>query len=143
MHITPTPKDPTEPTDMPTWQRKAEAKRAALRALISTDLRLDHSFENPSNDALGEDVSGRVRASGLLTALETEITDVESVQLSLDKMATGQWKAEEVVRAVMRRALVVQQIVSGLHVALHRSGSYSSDSNSGSSDRSFDSRYAS
>lgn len=94
---------------MTSWESLAATKRAQQLSLIPTDLLIDST--TLSADA---DVTSFPSTSGLLTALEVEITEVESIEYLLEKLRKGEWKAKEVCGAFCRRALIAQQLVSFL-----------------------------
>jgi hypothetical protein len=77
------------------WEQRAQAKRQSRDALIPQDLHLDV----PSvSDGGPLDVKRHPALLAKLTDREREITEVESVRLLLDKLASGEYTAVETLQ---------------------------------------------
>ena len=57
------------------------------------------------------DVTGFPAKCGILTDAELAITDSYATEI-VEKIAAGEWKAEDVTRAFCKRAAVAHQVVS-------------------------------
>lgn len=98
------------------WEVKAAAKRSRTSDCIPKDWRLSTDFlsqfstplETSPHNLFELDV---VKASGILTQKELEITENYNVSELLDKLAKGSLSAVEVTTAFSKRAAVAQQLV--------------------------------
>ena len=93
-------------TEKETWQAKAKSKRDAVNSLIPKEWRLTSSVPSPEEQ---RDVTGEYMWQ-YLTTREVEITETDAVDI-VKHTATGQWKAEEVIKAFCHRASLAHQIV--------------------------------
>nr|GAT56599.1 predicted protein [Mycena chlorophos] len=93
---------------MASWSDKAAAKRAALAALIPSDLKI---ASPPGPEVLN--VTG-FPFDSILSPRDIEITETADVGVLLKKMSTGEWTATEVTSAYCKRALIAQQLVNCL-----------------------------
>lgn len=95
-----------------TWQDiSAKAKQAVLDA-IPEQWRLTPDKLPPDSQL---DVTGFPSQCGLLSGLELDITDSFAVDI-VQKIASGEWKAEDVTRAFCKRAAIAHQLVNCLTV---------------------------
>jgi amidase len=94
------------PTTMSTtWQEIAAEKKARQAASIPKEWLI----APPSDDVL--DVTDIPAKCGLLSARDLEITEVSSVAVILNKIATGAWSSVEVTTAFCKRAVIAHQVV--------------------------------
>ncbi len=92
-------------TKRETWQDLAKSKRDSINNSIPTAWRLSSV---PSADEQ-RDVTGKY-IQQFLSAREVEITETEAVDI-VKKTSTGQWTAEEVIKAFCHRASLAHQLV--------------------------------
>lgn len=93
-------------TDTESWEAKAKSKRDAVNDLIPKEWR----FTSPIPSAEEQrDVTGEYIWQ-FLTKREVEITETDAVDI-VKQTTTGQWKAEEVIKAFCHRAALAHQIV--------------------------------
>lgn len=91
-----------------TWQELAAEKKARQTASIPKEWLI----VPPSDDV--SDVTDIPAKCGLLSAGDLEITEVSSVEVLLDKIATGEWSSVEVCTAFCKRAVIAHQVVRAL-----------------------------
>ena len=87
------------------WQEQVADKRERQQAAIPQEWLIPPVPEGQTN------VIDVPRTCGLLTQRELEITEVTDVAVLLEKLATAQWSAVEVVTAFSKRAIVAHQLV--------------------------------
>ena len=95
------------------WQELVADKRRRQAEAIPKEW----TVSTPPDTVL--DVTAFPEQCGLLTARELEITNTVDVRVLLDKLAKAEWSAVEVTTAFYKRAIVAQQLVSGLGLPLH------------------------
>lgn len=102
-------------TKTETWQDLAKTKRDSINDSIPTAWRL-RSIPSVEEQ---RDVTGKY-IHQFLSAREVEITETDAVDIA-KKTSTGQWTAEEVIKAFCHRASLAHQLVmfpQGLHYNL-------------------------
>ncbi|GAA6005997.1 hypothetical protein JCM10207_007301 [Rhodosporidiobolus poonsookiae] len=92
---------------MPSWQDIAAAKRADLEAKIAAT-----GFKAPKVPPETLNVTG-VSLNGVLSANELSITG-SAVEEVLEKLRSGEWTSEEVVRAFCKRAVIAHELTNCL-----------------------------
>ena len=92
---------------MTSWEKIAEAKRAALAEQIPPEYRVPKDQLPPESQL---DVTTWPKESGWFSSKELEITDSSASQI-LRKVASKEWSSEEVTRAFCKRAAAAQQLV--------------------------------
>lgn len=92
----------------PPWQQIAAQKRDERAQKIPEKWRIPPSFK-PYEDC--EDVQDWPETSGFFTAQELIITESTATEV-VTKIASGEWKAKDVVEAICKRASVAQQLVN-------------------------------
>ncbi|CAK5277956.1 unnamed protein product [Mycena citricolor] len=104
----------SRPVDMePRWPKAAQDAVHALNNLIPEHLRLGPEFV--AQYPAGSDVRAAAAASGLLSPLELEITDVANDATSiLERIRQRDWTAVQVTLAFAKRAAIAQQLLSCL-----------------------------
>ena len=90
----------------PTWQEKAKTKRDEVLSLVPSEWRLPKPAP-PAEEV--RDASGDF-VRQFLSSREVVITETDAVGI-VQKTSTGEWTAEEVVRAFAHRASLAHQIV--------------------------------
>ncbi|KAA1468201.1 general amidase [Dentipellis sp. KUC8613] len=90
------------------WQELIADKQRRREASIPKEW----IIQLPSDDVL--DVTPIPRESGLLSAKELEITELDNVPLLLKKLASGEWSAVEVTTAFAKRAVIAHQLTNCL-----------------------------
>ena len=91
-----------------TWEVEAEKSRKVLRESIQQKWLLPQD-KLPSSNRLN--VLSVPEESGLLTGKELEITESDATHL-VERMGAGEWSAEEVTIAFLKRATIGHQLVS-------------------------------
>jgi amidase len=86
----------------PPWQQIAAQKRNERAQKIPEKWRISPSFK-PYEDC--EDVQDWPQTSGFFTAQELLITESTATEV-VTKIASGEWKAKDVVEAICKRASV-------------------------------------
>ncbi|KAI9741290.1 MAG: putative amidase [Cirrosporium novae-zelandiae] len=92
----------------PSWQRIGEAKRADRAAKIPTEWIIPTDII-PSKET--KDVQDWPKTSGFFTPEELMITESTASEV-VSKIARGEWKAQQVLSAVSKRAAVAQQLLN-------------------------------
>lgn len=92
-----------------TWEAIAAGKRAAVDRLIPPEWKVPPDLL-PNRERA--DVIGFPAESGLMSARELEITESDSVQGLMDRLARGEYTAVEVTVAFCKRAVIAHQLVS-------------------------------
>jgi amidase len=95
-------------TGMPAWEAEAEKSRTVLANSIQTQWLLPEDKLPPAERLNVLDIP---RESGLLSEKELEITESDASKL-VRKMGAGDWSAEEVTIAFLKRATIGHQLVS-------------------------------
>ena len=90
------------------WEVEAEKCRRVLKDSIQTQWLLPKD-KLPSSDRLN--VLDVPKESGMLSERELDITNSDATGLT-KKMETGDWSAEEVTIAYLKRATIGHQLVS-------------------------------
>jgi amidase len=98
-----------------TWEKVAEAKRAALAASIPQEYRIPTQQLPPESQL---DVTSWPKDSGWFSSEELEITDSTASEI-LQKVALKSWSSEKVARAFCKRAAAAQQLVGQKSVCMH------------------------
>ena len=89
------------------WQEKAKTKREAVLNLIPAEWRLSGPVPTAEEQ---RDITGPY-IQQFLSNREIEITETDAVGI-VGHTTSGQWKAEEVIRAFAHRAALAHQLVS-------------------------------
>jgi amidase len=89
------------------WELQASVSRDILARSIKKELLLP-AEKLPSKDRL--DVTAIPRECGLLSETELSITETDATGL-VEKMAAGEWTAEQVLVAFAKRATIGHQLV--------------------------------
>ena len=89
------------------WQTAAKAKRDATNKLIPEQWRFTSTIPTAEEQ---RDVTGDY-IWRYLSKREIEITETDAVDI-VKHTTTGQWKAEEVIKAFCHRASLAHQLVS-------------------------------
>ena len=89
------------------WKAISAEAQEKLAASIPSEWRISQEGL-PSKDEL--DVTEFPAKSGLLTKEELAITDSYATDI-VKKIASGDWKAEDVTRAFCKRAAIAHQVV--------------------------------
>lgn len=105
------------------WEIKAAEKRSKVSAAIPQEWRLSSNtltlvqtpLETSRNNLVNSDI---VRASGILSQQEVEITENYNVQQLLSALAQGTFSAVEVTTAFSKRAAIAQQLVPSSDIYL-------------------------
>ncbi len=92
-------------TKTETWQDKAKSKRDSILNSIPTEWRINSI---PSAEEQ-RDVTGKY-IQQFLSTNEIEITETDAVDI-VEKTSTGEWSAEEVIKAFCHRASLAHQLV--------------------------------
>lgn len=92
---------------MQTWQEQAKTKRDSINSLIPENWRLTSPIPSVEEQ---RDVTGEYLRQ-YLSEREVEITESDAVAIA-KHTTTGEWKAEEVVKAFCHRASLAHQIVN-------------------------------
>ena len=92
------------------WRDKATAKRDSVNTLIPEPWRLKSPIPTAEEQ---RDVTGKY-VWQYLSDREIEITEANAVAI-VKHTTSGQWKAEEVVKAFCHRASLAHQLVSFNH----------------------------
>ena len=79
------------------WQEAAKAKKASQAHLIPAEWRLDEGTHRDLKNVLSVPLT-----CGILTHGEITITELDDVDSLLEKLASGEWSAEDVMVAVSR-----------------------------------------
>jgi hypothetical protein len=87
------------------WEERARAKREAILAAIPAEWRIDNPRVEDQVDVTGKYIQQ------FLNVKEIEITETTAVGI-VRRIAKGEWKSEEVVRAFCHRAALAHQLVS-------------------------------
>jgi len=95
-------------TEQTPWEIEADKCRKILSSSIRTDWKLPQDKFPPTDRSNVLDVP---KESGLLSQKELDITDSDATGL-VKMMGTGEWSAEEVTVAFLKRATIGQQLVS-------------------------------
>ncbi|KAK3623988.1 putative amidase [Elasticomyces elasticus] len=95
-------------SEQETWQTIAARKQAQRESKIPLEWRIPKDIL-PSADI--NDVQDFPRLSGLFTDQELAITETTATDV-VEKIASGVWSSEEVVRAVCKRAAIAQQLIN-------------------------------
>lgn len=119
------PLDTSAPTAPAAWQTLAAAKKTQQEASIPNEWRIpapllatvDLSLDSPQ--AL--DHAPLLRATGILSAHELELTEAYSATELQSKLAAGELSAFEVTQAFCKRAAIAQQLVRVLFRGGHGS----------------------
>ena len=90
------------------WKAISAEAQEKLAASIPSEWRISQE-QLPPKDQL--DVTKFPAKSGLLTEQELAITDSYATDI-VKKIASGDWKAEDVTRAFCKRAAIAHQLVS-------------------------------
>jgi amidase len=86
------------------WQERAQEKRAAILAAIPKEWHIDNPRVEEQVDVTGKYIQQ------YLSGREVEITETTAERI-VGKIAKGEWKSEEVVRAFCHRAALAHQLV--------------------------------
>jgi len=89
------------------WQERAQEKRDAILAAIPKEWRIDNPPVEEQVDVTGTYIQQ------FLSDREVEITETTAEGI-VGKIAKGEWKSEEVVRAFCHRAALAHQLVSSI-----------------------------
>lgn len=89
-------------SEMPSWQKAAQAKRQAILNAIPQKWRIQY-------DTLPVDVTGEF-IQGYLTPREIEITESDAIAIT-SQTTSGSWSAVEVTEAFCHRAAIAHQLV--------------------------------
>lgn len=89
-----------------TWQEKAKAKRDSVNSLIPEAWRLPSAVPSAEKQ---RDVTGKYLWQ-YLSDREVEITECSAEDI-VKQTSTGEWTAEEVIKAFCHRASLAHQIV--------------------------------
>jgi amidase len=90
------------------WKEISAKAQDILANSIPLEWRIPKDILPPPEQ---KDVTDFPAKCGLLTEAELAITDSYATEI-LEKIAAGEWKAEDVCRAFCKRAAVAQQVVS-------------------------------
>ena len=90
------------------WQAISAKAKEKLNSSIPQDWRISKD-ELPPPDT--RDVTDFPSKCGILTENEVAITDSYASDI-VEKIAAGEWKAEDVTRAFCKRAAIAHQVVS-------------------------------
>ena len=104
------------PTNMHWTDLVAEKKQRQVKSIPQ-----DWLVSPPPDSTL--DVTGFPETCGLLNAREIEMTNT-SVDVLLERLASGEWTSVDVTTAFYKRAIVAQQLVSRFAEAFALTRSY-------------------
>ncbi|KAF9890494.1 hypothetical protein FE257_005899 [Aspergillus nanangensis] len=94
----------------PTWEKKAEIKRAAAAAKIPSDWRLPSPILEEISQGTLQNVLDVSRQSGILSDQELLITETTDATALLEKLAAREFSAVDVATAFCKRAAIAQQL---------------------------------
>ena len=83
------------------WQEAAKAKKASQAQLIPADWRIDGEAHRNLKNVLSIPFT-----CGILSPSEITITELDDVDSLLEKLASGEWAAEDVMVAVSGRRVL-------------------------------------
>ncbi|GAA5965928.1 hypothetical protein JCM8115_000750 [Rhodotorula mucilaginosa] len=92
------------------WRDLAAQKREQQAQLIPAEWRLSPELVSQA----GDDVTGIAEQSGILSARELEITELDEVKELAERIANKTYTAEEVAVAFSKRAAIAQQLTNCL-----------------------------
>ncbi|GAA5864174.1 hypothetical protein JCM3774_001244 [Rhodotorula dairenensis] len=92
------------------WRDLAAQKREQQAQLIPAEWRLKPELVEQA----GDDVTGVAKQSGILSAKELEITELDEVKELAERIAAKTYTAEEVAVAFSKRAAIAQQLTNCL-----------------------------
>ncbi|KAK5167344.1 uncharacterized protein LTR77_007043 [Saxophila tyrrhenica] len=96
------------------WQDISTKAKEKLDASIPAEWRIKEDNLPPVDR---KDVTGVPAECGILSDLELAITDSYATEI-VQKVAAGEWKAEDVTRAFCRRAVIAHQLTNCLTVTM-------------------------
>ncbi|PWZ03513.1 amidase [Testicularia cyperi] len=96
---------------MSAWQEVVEAKRARREALIPAEYKVSAEHLPPVDTRSVIDFAPK---TGIMSSREVEITDTDDVKLLLQRLASGEYKAAEVLEAFIKRTCIAHQVVNPL-----------------------------
>lgn len=102
------------------WQSAAAEKRKALRDSIPKSHLLPAELASKAENGELLPSDEAILASGVLSPLDLEITDIDDAALIVERVASKRYTAVQVAEAFCKRASIVQQTANCLTVTMYK-----------------------